>query len=233
MSNAGFSARVNYWGTISGLTPKSSGDGKTSSVAEAPNEYGDTIAHDVYGEVLAPNTEYAVSGDVDLSNIILGSIHSYGTGGSAKKLMLTTVVITTQAGSPPTVVISGVEVESGATAKRTYACVGTLKARSKAQDVAGAFTASDKFTQITTTFSVDPHVETVTGTPIASDASHGRIEVQATLTDGAGNATITAATNGGFTVTASPAETAPDATYITRAATATKYLTGTEASAGS
>ncbi len=227
--NNGFSAPVNYWGTIDGLTPKSSSDGKTSSVAEAPNEYGDTAAHDVYGEVLAPSTEYAVTGEVDLSDIVLGSIHTYGTGNDAKKLMLTQVQISTQAGNPPTVTISGVEVESGATAKRTYALTGTLTPRSKAQDVCAAFTANTGFTQINTTASVDPHVQTVAGTPVASDASHGRIEVQATLTDGAGNATITAGT-GGFTVTASPAETKPDANYVTRAATATKYLTGTEAS---
>lgn len=231
--NAGFSAPVNYWGSIDGLTPKSSSDGKSSSVAEAPNEYGDTAAHDVYGEVLAPSTEYAVTGDVDLSDIVLGSIHSHtiGSGGSAitKKIMLTTVAITTQAGNPPTVTISGVEVESGATAKRTYALSGTLTPRSKAQDVCGAFTASANFTQIQTTAQVDPHVQTVKGVPVASDASHGRIEVQATMTDGAGTGTITAASGGGFTVTAAPAETDPDANYITRAATATKFLAGTEA----
>ena len=227
--NNGFSAPVNYWGTIDGLTPKSSNDGKNSSVAEAPDEYGDTAAHDEYGEVLAPSTEYAVTGEVDLSDIELGSIHTVGTGAAAKKLMLTTVVINTQAGTPPTVSISGVEVESTATAKRTYALTGTLKPRSKAQDVCGAFTASTNFTQISTTAQVDPHVDTVKGVPVNSDASHGRIEVQATMTDPTGNGTITAATNGGFTVTASPAETNPDANYITRAATATKYLAGTEA----
>ena len=226
MANNGFSAPVNFWGSISGLTPKSSSDGKTSSVAEAPDEYGDTNAHDVYGEVLNPQTEYAVTDEVDLSDIVLGSIHTYNT---TKKLMLTQVTVNTQAGNPPTVTISGVEVESGATAKRTYACEGTLTPRSKAQDVAEAFTASNKFTQINTTFAVDPHVQTVKGVPVASDASHGRIEVQATMTDGAGNGTITAASGGGFTVTASPAETDPDANYVTRAATATKYLTGTEA----
>ena len=229
MANAGFSAPVNYWGTIDGLTPKSSSDGKSSSVAEAPNEYGDTAAHDVYGEVLNPQTEYAVTGEVDLSDIVLGSVHTIGTGTAAKKLMLTQVAISTQAGNPPTVTISGVEVEATATAKRTYALTGTLTPRSKAQDVCGAFTASANFTQINTTASVDPHVQTVGGVPVASDASHGRIEVQATMTDGAGNGTITAASAGGFTVTASPAETDPDANYITRAATATKYLTGTEA----
>jgi hypothetical protein len=226
MANNGFSAAVNYWGTIAGLTPKSSSDGKTSSVAEAPDEYGDTAAHDVYGEVLAPSTEYAVTDEVDLSDIELGSIHTYNT---TKKLMLTQVQINTQAGNPPTVTISGVEVESDATAKRTYALAGTLTPRSKAQDVCGAFTASTSFTQINTTASVDPHVQTVKGVPVASDASHGRIEVQATMTDPTGNGTITAASAGGFTVTASPAETDPDANYITRAATATKYLTGTEA----
>ena len=229
MSNAGFSAPVNHWGSITGLTPKSSGDGKTSSVAEAPNEYGDTAAHDVYGEVIAPSTEYAVTGDVDLSQIVLGSIHTYGSGGSTKKLMLTTVAITTQANNPPTVTISGVEVESGATAKRTYALTGTITPRSKAQDVCGAFTASANFTQINTNAAVDPHVQTVGGVPVASDASHGRIEVQATMTDPTGDGSITAASAGGFTVTASPAETDPDANYITRAATATKYLIGTEA----
>ena len=229
MANAGFSAPVNYWGSIDGLTPKSSNDGKASSVSEAPDEYGDTAAHDVYGEVLNPSTEYAVTGEVDLADIVLGSIHTIGTGTAAKNLMLTQVAISTQAGNPPTVTISGVEVESGATAKRTYALTGTLTPRSKAQDVCGAFTASANFTQINTTASVDPHVQTVGGVPVASDASHGRIEVQGTLTDPTGNGTITAAQAGGFTVTASPAETAPDANYITRAATATKYLTGTEA----
>lgn len=229
MSNAGFSAPVNYWGTINGLTPKSSSDGKTSSVAEAPNEYGDTAAHDVYGEVLAPSTEYAVTGKVDLSDIVLGSIHTHGTGANAKKIMLTTVAITTQANNPPTVTISGVEVESSATAKRTYALEGTLTPRSKAQDVCGAFAASANFTQINTNAAVDPHVQTVGGVPVASDASHGRIEVQATMTDPTGNCAITAESAGGFTVTASPAETDPDANYITRAATATKYLVGTEA----
>lgn len=229
MANNGFSAPVNYWWNIGGLTPKSSGDGKTSSVAEAPDEYGDTDAHDVYGEVIAPQTEYAVTGSVDLSKIVLGSVHDVGSGETAKKIMLTTVAVSTQAGNPPTVTISGVQVEADATAKRTYACSGTLTPRSKAQDVAGAFTPSKNFTQINTTFSVDPHVQTVGGTPVASDASHGKVEVQATLTDGAGNGTVAAKENGGFTVTAVPAETDPDAGYITRAATATKFLTGTEA----
>lgn len=224
--NDGFSAAEDYFSPNAALQAKSSQDGKTSSLAECPDEYGDTVAHDVYGELLNPSVEYVVKSAITKSStlVTLGSIHTVGT----KKVMLTTCVVTTSANNPPTVSLSGVEVEAGATAKRTYAVKIDLLPRSKAQDVAGAFTASSKFTQITTTFSVDPHVQTVGGVPVASDASHGKVEVAATMTDGDGTGTITAATAGGFTVTVVPAESDPDANYITRTATATKFLTGTE-----
>ena len=235
--NDGFSAAAakNIFGTIAGLSPKSYQDGKTSSVAECPNEYGDTVAHDVYSELLNPSVEYAVKAAIAKTTTLctLGSIHTIGEGSAAKKIMLTSCTISTSANNPPTVTLSGVEVEATATAKRTYDVKIDLIPRSKAQDVAGAFTASSKFTQINTTFSVDPHVQTVAGTPVASDASHGKCEVAATMTDGDGTGTITAATAGGFTVTAVPNESDPDANYITRSATATKFLTGTEPTSGS
>lgn len=226
MANQGFSAAEDYFSPNAALQAKSSQDGKTSSLAECPDEYGDTVAYDVYSELLNPSVEYVVKSAITKATtlVTLGSIHTV----NGKKVMLTTCVVTTSANNPPTVSLSGVEVESGATAKRTYAVKIDLLPRSKAQDVAGAFTASSKFTQITTTFSVDPHVQTVGGTPVASDASHGKIEVAATMTDGDGTGTITAATAGGFTVTAAPAESDPDANYITRTATATKFMAGTE-----
>lgn len=223
--NIGFSAPVNYWGTIAGLTPKSSSDGATSSVAEAPNSYGDTVAHDEYGNIIAPSVEYAVTGDISAQNVLiaLGSVVEH----DGVSLMPTSVSISTSAGSAPTVTIAGVQVENGATAKRTYDVKVALSPRSKAQDVASALTASDKYTQINTTFSVDSHVETIKGEPVASDASHGRIEVQATMTDYDDAGSISASSD--FTITSSEAETNPDAGYITKTATATKFLTGTEA----
>lgn len=224
--NDGFSAAEDYYSPNAALVAKSSNDGKTSSVAECPDEYGDTSAHDVFGELLNPSVEYAVKAAITKTTTLctLGSIHTV----NGKKIMLTTCAITTSANNPPIVTLSGVEVEADATAKRTYPVKIDLSPRSKAQDVAGALIASSKFTQINTTFSVDPHVQTVSGTPVASDASHGKIEVAVTMTDGDGTGTITAATAGGFTVTAAPAESDPDANYITRTATATKFLTGTE-----
>ena len=227
--NKGFSAGEDYFGPITGLHAKNSNDGKTSQLAECPDEYGDTAAHDVYGEVIAPSVDYVVTGKITKSTtlVTLGAIVTVG----AKKVMLVACVVTTSANTPPTVTISGVEVEPGATAKRTYDVKIDLSPRSKAQDVAGAFTASSKFTSITTTFSVDPHVQTVAGAPVASDASHGKCEVTVTMSDGDGTGEITASSTGGFTVSAVPAESAQDATYISRTATATKFLTGTEAAA--
>ena len=222
--NAGFSAPVSYWGSIAGLTPKSSSDGKTSQMAEAANEYGDTAAHDEYGELLAPSTEYVVTGVVDLSAFALGSIGTWNT----HKIMLTQVQVNTQAGQPPTVTFSGVEVDSCATKKRYYPMSGMVSLRSKAQDIVGAFTASAAFTQINTTFSVDPHVQTVAGAPVAADCSHGRVEVQATMTDPTGAATITAASGSGYAITAATAESNPDAGYQTKTATATKFIAGSE-----
>ena len=230
MASAGFSAPVNYWGTISGLTPKSSPDGKTSSVAEAPNEYGDSAAADVYGEVLAPSVEYAVTGEIAATgDYVFPALGSIVTWNSTKKLMVTNITINTGANTPPTVTISGVEVESGATAKRIYYVRAAVSPRSKAQDVVGAFTEDTKFTQINTTFSVDPHVQTVAGVPVASDASHGKIEVAATMTDPTGSGTITAA-GSGYVISAAAAESDPDAGYRTLTATATKFLGGTETS---
>ncbi len=225
MANNGFSAPTNYWGSITGLTPTSSSDGRANQVAEALNKCGDVIAHDVYGDVLAPSTDYAVTGDFDLSQINLGSIHQVGT--TARRVMLTTVTINTQAGSPPTVTISGVGVESGAAATRTYALAGVLYARDCAQDPCGGLVASTDHTSITTTCSVQPQVATVAGAPVASDCSNGRIEVNVTATDPTGTGTVTANTAAGWDLTALTAETAPDGDYITRTATATKYLTPT------
>ena len=88
--NKGFSAAAdkNIFGTIAGLTPKTYNDGKTSNVAECPDEYGDTAAHDVYGEVIAPSVEFVVTAAIAKTTTlcVLGSIHDHG----GKKIMLTT-----------------------------------------------------------------------------------------------------------------------------------------------
>lgn len=223
MANAGFSAVVDYFGPIAGLKAKSSSDGASSSFAECQDGKGDTVATDVYGEVIAPSTEYAVEGTVDLAALKLGKIFTVGN----KKVMLTAVEVSTGAATNPTVSMSGVEVEAGATDKRTYNLLGSLTPRTRSQDVASALVANEALTQINASFSIDPHVETVSGVPVASDCSHGRVEVSATMADYTGEMEIEAAT--GFDVSSAAAASHPDAGYIERSATLFKNLVGTDA----
>jgi hypothetical protein len=253
MASAGFSAPINYFeGWIpANLSPVASNENKSCSVAEAANEYGDVIEKESFGSVWAPSVDYILTGTVNLGQstqaaagttprytaLALGVIVTYGSGSSVKYFMITGVTITTQAGQPPRVTVSGVEVEASATTKRYYKLSGTISPRSKAQDILSALVAktannadaADHFTQITTTFTIDPHVVTKAGTPRASDASHPRVEVTATLTDPANDITITAATN--FTLSAPDSATNPDADYRTHNVTATRFFVGTEYSA--
>ena len=222
MANAGFSAPVNPWGSITGLTPKSSQDGATSQLAVAMNSKGDVAASDVYGERTAPSCDFVVTGEVDLSDIELGSV----TG----DVMLTQVVVNTQAGQMPTVTLSGISVETSATAQRTVALSGTLKPRSRAQDIAGGFGSSDSLTQCNTTYKLEPALAEVKGDVKASDAYDARIEVNGTWTDPTGALAPTAGTN--FTITAIAASSNPDSDYRSVTATATKFLELEDASAG-
>lgn len=221
-ANAGFSAPdASGFPSVSGLTPKSSEAGKSSQLATALNSDGDVAAHDVYGETAAPSCEFVVTAEVDLSSIKLGEVN----GG----IMLTEVVVTTQAGQHPTVTMQGQKIEEGGTAQRTYSITGTIKPRSKAQDVAGAFSSATTLTACTTTYRVEPHFADVKGEHRASDCSDGRIEAQGTWTCPSG--AITPAAAGDFAITTAATNSNPDADYVTVTATATKFLEGTEAGA--
>lgn len=229
MNNNGFSAAEELFGNIPGLKASASNDGRTSALAECPDEYGDTDKCDEHSDVIAPTVEYAVTSAIAKTTILvtLGAIVTV----KERPVMITQCAITSGANNHPTVTISGAQVEPGATAKRTYPVKIDLLPRSKSQDVAGAFTASKKFTSINTTFSVDPHIKTVKGVPVASDCSHGKIDAVATMTDGDGSGVITLSTTGGFNFSSAPAQGDTDGEYRTINATATKFMAGTEAAA--
>lgn len=226
MANNGFSAAEEIFGSITGLKAKESSDGNSGSVAEAQNEFGDTVATDEYGERCSPSVTYAVT-DTVTTLPALGSIKSWGS----KKIMVTQIAVSTSAGQPPTVTISGEEVPSTLTERRTYAVTCNLAPRCKAQDVAGAFDSANYLTSCNTTYAVDFVNATVAGEIVSACASHGRTEVNATITDPTGSATLTAAQ--GFVMSSPAAKTAPDEAYVTVTATATKFIVGTEAASDS
>lgn len=231
MANAGFSAATDYFGPIVGLTAKESSENGSSSVAEASNRFGDTIAVDKYDDRKHPSVTYAVTGEASTFPA-LGSIKTL----DGMKIMVTNIAISTAAGQPPTVTISGEEVPNAVSQVRTYSVSATVKPRCKAQDVFGMFkdeytetTTLVDFTSVNTTFSVEFISQTVAGEIVAACPSKGKVEVQATLTSADGTGLLTLASGrDGATLSAS-SKNAPDAGYVQITATATEALQGVEA----
>lgn len=229
-ASSGFSKKEDFFSLVAannGLQLKSSQDGKTSQVAEASNEYGDTVVKDIYGEVYAPTCEYVLIGEYDLSALALGDVKTYK---STTFLMITNVTITTAPGQSPTLSVSGVQVDS-ATVRRSYALSGTLSPRSKAQDPFGALASglAEKCSSITSTAAVDAHVQTVTGVPVFADASHATLSVQATMVDTAGTGSISAASGSGYELVPVASTSYPDSAYMEHSATLVKYLADDDA----
>lgn len=231
MANAGFSAAVDYFGPIDGLTAKESSENGSSSVAEASNRFGDTIAVDKYDDRKHPSVTYAVTSEVSAFPA-LGSIKTSG----GMKIMVTNIAITTAAGQPPTVTISGEEVPNAVSEARTYSVSATVLPRCKAQDVNNIFndqytgqsTLVD-FTSVNTTFSVDFVNQSVAGEIVAACPSKGKVEVQATLTSADGTGELSLATTRTKATLSASSKNAPDAGYVQITATATEALVGVEA----
>ncbi len=230
MASSGFSAPINYWGTIAGLTPKSSSRGGSHSVATAANALADVVAFDRIGGTLNPTVEFAVTAAFTNQNtpILLGKVVEYTVNNVTSKLMITQVVVRTAAGTPPTITVSGVQVENGATTKRTYPVAMSVAPRSKAQDVATAFSlASVSLNSCETTFSIEPVVQTIGGWPAVHDVTNGKVEAVATIIQATSGGSW--GKSDGFDVFMLGDENRQDAAYISRNITSIKYLSGTDA----
>lgn len=229
--NGGFSAKID-WFSLAGdsLAITGSSDGRSNQTAEAVDENGDVSARDIYGDKVAPSAEYILKAAMT-ALAALGTVTSVTYGSTTKKVMLTQITVTTTQSAIPTISASGVEVESGASTKRTYA-TGTiaLACRSRAQDIISAITATNAdLNSATFTFSITPVIgETATDGVVASDNCKGQVVASYSFVQtGATDATFTAKT--GYAVTAVPSATRNDGSYIEWSVTATGDLTGTDA----
>ena len=231
MGNAGFNAATDIFGMGANWKVGSSNDNASGSVAECPNSNGDRTHRDPYAQRIAPSAEYVLKANVT-SLPALGSIVTVNT----KKVMLTRIVVKTAQGAAPTASVSGVEVESGATAKRTYAC-GTiaLTARHRAQDIlkmhgSNANSLPATCTEATFTFEIDATLADPKGTIEASDCSNGRVTAQFTHTSGTGAAISAPAVSGTTKVVSEPvSKTSPENDYVTVTYSLLDSLTGTDA----
>ena len=111
MANNAFIEKVDYFGLADGtnLVCLSSEDGKSNEVAEATGQDGSIVAHNVYGEKIAPSNEYvmkAVTITKAAGDIALGQIEEIGTTNPIS-VCLSSLDISTSAGAAPTFSASG------------------------------------------------------------------------------------------------------------------------------
>ena len=180
-------------------------------------------ARDLSGDFLNPVCQYVVAANLTLS-FVLGRAYTHNGLG----FMLTSVSVHSAVCSFPVVTLTGTANE-GADAIKTHAVSVNIRARSKAQDVAGAFGYSGcHLNECEATWSAEPvvivqPVELSGGEkiakPVASDIQHGRVEVTAKTVLGAPTVA------NGWDLIVTPDPNGADAIYEIHSATATKSLT--------
>ena len=210
-------------------------DNASASVAEAHDENGTLIAHEVYGEQIAPSAEYKVKKTDDIEGVTLGAVTTYDN----KRVVLTNVQINTSAGGETTVSASGEQVEASTD--------GTCPAQFELPDIPvgvchhakalfSAFTLGGTGCYLQSanyTFACAVGKATKDGTPIAHGVYEGYAEAQVEIIQtGTTAPTLTAGTAGGWFISSPLSKTNPDADYPTWSATLRKQLTMTTPSSG-
>lgn len=221
-----FLAKTDYFGLAgTALECTASNDGASASVAEAKGADGSVVAHEVYGEALAPSCDYLLKADWTSAAgaVKLGSVKA--TDG--KSVALSTVSINTSAGSAPTVAASGEQVEDGATDGCLYEVPEfSLPKTHHAHILFSAFTLSGEGCHLAAanyTASAGVTKATKDGAVLAHDVGEGKIEAAVTIVQ-TGAAAPSLDAGEGWSITSPLAMTNPDADYPTYSATLTRYL---------
>lgn len=231
MNNA-FIAKKDYFGLAdtTNLVCKSSDEGKSNELAEATGQDGSIVAHNVYGDKIAPSNEYvmkAVTLTKSDGDIALGQISTVDD----KSVCLNQLTIGTSAGSAPTINASGEQVEDSSTGNCTYSIPAfSVSKKHHAQILFNAFTFGGtgvhlKDASYTIGCSITKGEKE--GVCLTHDISEGKIECAVGfIQTGSEEPTLSAGT--GWDVTAAPTCSNPDADWPSWSATLTKYLAKSE-----
>lgn len=228
MSNAGFNAATDIFSMGAEWGVRSANENRSGSTAECPNSLGDITHRDQYADRVAPSAEYVLEDGVDKLPD-LGTVVTIGNN----KVAINSITVKTSKGAAPTASVSGVQVSSDATTKRTYAC-GTinLTARHRAQDILGLLgsTTPTTLTEATFTFSCDITLADPKGSIANFDVSNGKVVASYTHTTGDGSAVSAPSVTGNAKVVSSPvSKDSPENDYTTTTYAVTDSLTGTDA----
>ena len=226
--NAGFNAATDIFSMGADWGVRSANENRSGSTAECPNSLGDITHRDQYADRVAPSAEYVLEADVDeLPD--LGTVVTIGNN----KVAINSITVKTSKGAAPTASVSGVQVSSDATTKRTYSC-GTinLTARHRAQDILGLLGSSTPttLTEATFTFTCDITLADPKGSIANFDVSNGKVVASYTHTTGDGTTVSAPSVTGNTKVVSAPvSKDSPENDYTTTTYAVTDTLTGTDA----
>lgn len=202
-------------------------DNASASVAEAHDENGSLVAHEVYGEQIAPSAEYKVKKSGDIEGVKLGAVTTY----DSKRVVLSRIHVHTAAGEETTVSASGEQVEAATdgTCPATYTLpdipVGVCH---HAKALFDAFTLGGTGCHLKTAdydFECAVGKATKDGTTIAHGVYEAYGEAQIEIIQTGSTAPTLTVPNGSDWFISSPlSKTNPDADYPTWSATLRLHL---------
>ena len=229
--NNEFIEKTDYFGLADGtmLVCSSSQDGRSNEVAVATGQDGAIVAHNVYGEKIAPSNEYvmkAVTFSKNEGELAIGQIHKLDDNQTC--ICLGSLSIGTSAGSAPTISASGEQVEDNSTGNCLFKIPAiSLTKKHHAQILFNAFSFTGtgihlKSASYDITASITKGEKE--GKCLTHDVVEGKIECSVEFLSVSGDKP-TLTPGDGWEVTSVPSSSNPDADWPTWSATLTKYLT--------
>ena len=229
--NNEFIEKNDYFGLADGtmLVCSSSEDGRSNEVASATGHDGTIVAHNVYGEKIAPSNEYvmkAVTFSKNEGELAIGQIHKLEDNQTC--ICLGSLSIGTSAGSAPTISASGEQVEDNSTGNCLFKIPAiSLTKKHHAQILFNAFSFTGtgihlKSASYDITASITKGQKE--GKCLTHDVVEGKIACSVEFLSVSGNKP-TLTPGDGWEVTSVLSSSNPDADWPTWSATLTMYLT--------
>lgn len=202
-------------------------DNKSSSVAEAHDAKGTLIAHEVYGEQIAPSADYKVKKSGSIEGVKLGNVTEY----DGKRVVLSHIHLHTGAGDEMTLTASGEQVEDSTdgTCPAKYTLPNIIVSVCRhAKALFNAFAVGGEGCHLQTAdydFACAVGKATVSGVLIAHGVYEAYGEAQVTIIQtGSVNPTLSVPQNSSWFVSAPLTKTNPDEDYPTWSATLRLHL---------
>lgn len=221
---------------VENILCKSHTEGRSHSVVTCPNDEGDIVDATVFGEKMSPTNEYALKGNLEKLQIVLGSVKEITVGEKKRYFALKSVSINTSNSGEVAISGSAEEVPK-AEMQRTYTVeIAKLLARNKAQILNDLFKVEGENVHLQSAnyeIGVEFGETTVDGERVMGDVYGGFIKCSIEAKQaGTVAPTIAPKTADAVTILSGANDgQRPDSDYSSVSAEVTKYLTADAAAA--